>query len=122
MSRLSERLKLLRKQRKLTQRELAIKLNTSPSRIALYETGDRNPDPEMINILADFFDVSADYLLGRVDDPKSHETNVLDELDTIEFHQLEDHLRALPPHAQKQLNDIIIAYLKAFPKGENNGK
>jgi len=40
----------------------------SQSTIALYETGDRKPDPDTINKIADFFDVSTDYLLGRSDD------------------------------------------------------
>lgn len=62
------RLRTIRKRRKLTQRDLASKLNISQSTIALYETGARKPDPDTINKIADFFDVSTDYLLGRSDD------------------------------------------------------
>lgn len=68
MNAFAVRLRTIRKQRKLTQRELASKLNMSQSTIALYETGDRKPDPDTINKIADFFDVSTDYLLGRSDD------------------------------------------------------
>lgn len=49
MSELPARLKTMRALRGLTQRQLAKKMNVSPSTIALYETGDRNPDPQ-INI------------------------------------------------------------------------
>lgn len=35
----------------------------------MWETGDRSPDPETINKLADFFGCSTDYLYGRTDDP-----------------------------------------------------
>lgn len=65
MSELPARLKTMRALRGLTQRQLAKKMNVSPSTIALYETGDRNPDPQMLKRLADCLDCSVDYLLGR---------------------------------------------------------
>jgi transcriptional regulator with XRE-family HTH domain len=71
MNVLAERLKKARKQHQLTQRQLAAKLGISQSTVALYETGDRNPDPDTLNKLADFFNVSTDCLLGRVNDPTS---------------------------------------------------
>lgn len=60
-------LKQLRNERKITQRELATLLNLSPSTIAMYETGQRKPDFQTLQKIADFFDVSTDYLLGRTD-------------------------------------------------------
>ncbi len=39
-----------------------------------YENGQSEPDIETINKLADFFDVTTDYLLGRVDDPDTYAT------------------------------------------------
>ena len=67
MSTLQERLKSLRSENKITQRKLANDLNCSYSTIALYETGHRNPDNDTLKKLADYFDVSTDYLLGRSD-------------------------------------------------------
>ncbi|EGL82062.1 helix-turn-helix domain protein [Caldalkalibacillus thermarum TA2.A1] len=69
MSKLGIRLKELRKEHKLTQPQLADKLNVGKSTVAMWETGDREPDYEMLQKIADFFEVSTDYLLGRVDDP-----------------------------------------------------
>jgi transcriptional regulator with XRE-family HTH domain len=63
----SKRFKQLREEMNITQRELAEHLNCSKSAIALYETGQRNPDHETLNKIADFFSVSTDYLLGRTD-------------------------------------------------------
>lgn len=65
---LYERLVELRKKRKMTQEELAGVLGISRSALSLYETNKRQPDFETICRLADFFDVSIDYLLGRTDD------------------------------------------------------
>ena len=49
----------------LTQDELAKKLGISRSRIGMYETGKREPDYETLELIADFFNVDTDYLLGR---------------------------------------------------------
>src|SRR5690606_4829360 len=75
MNVLSKRLKAMRMKRGLTQRQMATKLNISPSSIALYETGGRNPDPDMLKRLADFLGCSTDYLLGRTDDPDPYPFN-----------------------------------------------
>ena len=58
-------LKLIRKLRKVTQDELAKSINTTRSCISNYEHGTRQPDGETIRLIADYFDVSIDYLLGR---------------------------------------------------------
>lgn len=62
---LSKRLKEIREEKGLSQRELAKLLNIDKSTVAKYETGERSPDADMIVKLADFFDVSTDFLLGR---------------------------------------------------------
>lgn len=59
------RLKLLREKQGLGQKELAAKVGLERSSITAYETEKRFPKPENLGILADFFKVSADYLLGR---------------------------------------------------------
>jgi transcriptional regulator with XRE-family HTH domain len=60
-----KRFKELRVSSGLTQDEIAKKLNTSRSRIGMYETGKREPDHETLEMIADFFNVDLDYLLGR---------------------------------------------------------
>lgn len=62
---LSERLKEARKKKKLTQEELAIKVNTTKGTISNYENGHSSPSNEMLTMLADVLDVSTDWLLGR---------------------------------------------------------
>lgn len=58
-------MKYLRKQKDLTQRELADKLGVSNSSIASYETGLRLPDRKTEEKIADFFGVSIAYLRGE---------------------------------------------------------
>lgn len=63
------RLRELRKARKLTQEEMAEMLEVARTTYANYEQGTREPDNKTLNKLADYFQVSSDYLLGR-DVPK----------------------------------------------------
>lgn len=58
-------LKELRKNKGITQEELSKLLNISRGAYAKYETGANIPPAPNIKKLADFYGVSADYLLGR---------------------------------------------------------
>lgn len=66
------RLKQLRKQRNISQLKLALDLNMSQNTISRYETGDREADYRALILIADYFDVSIDYLLERTDNPKMY--------------------------------------------------
>ena len=59
----SENLKALRKTHKLTQKQLSNQLGVALSTVAMWETGARQPDYDMLNKIADFFNVSHDVLL-----------------------------------------------------------
>ena len=61
------RLKELRKQRKISQLKLAFDLNMNQNTISRYETGEREADYATLIKIADYFNVSVDYLLGRTD-------------------------------------------------------
>lgn len=63
----SERLRRLRMEKGITQKELADRLHISRSTIAGYESLGKEPDGEKLCALADFFGVSVDYLLGVTD-------------------------------------------------------
>lgn len=60
-----DNLKKLRQARKITQSQLAEDLGLSVFTIAKYETYRRRPDYETLIRIADYFNVSLDYLLGR---------------------------------------------------------
>lgn len=63
----AERLKELRLSENLSQRKLAELINLSPSAIKQWEDESRVPNAEAVVVLAKFFDVSSDYLLGLED-------------------------------------------------------
>ena len=72
MASLSERLKQIRQERKLTQQDIAKNCEISLRSYKYYEHGDRNPDSETLIKLCEYFQCSSDYLLGLSDNPQSH--------------------------------------------------
>lgn len=63
------RLKEIRKKRGITQLKLAMDLSISQNTISRYETGEREADYATLIRLADYFNVSTDYLLERTNNP-----------------------------------------------------
>lgn len=72
MSNFSLRLKELRISKQLTQQKLADLIGVSKSSINMYERGTREPGLELLESLADFFNVDLDYIMGKVDIPRSN--------------------------------------------------
>ena len=64
------RLKFLREQKNVTQQRLALELGVNQNSLSRYETGQRQADYAMLIKIADYFDVSVDFLLERTDNPK----------------------------------------------------
>lgn len=67
---LNERLKSLRLQHKVTQKAIAEGIGVVPVSVQRFEYGTAKPKLDTVVRLADFFNVSTDYLLGRTDNPK----------------------------------------------------
>lgn len=65
MPEFKDRLKQMRQSAGLTQSELAEKLGVSTSTVSMYEVGSRKPSFEILEQLADFFNVDTDYLMGK---------------------------------------------------------
>lgn len=61
---LAPKLKKIRKEAGFTQQQVSDYTNIAQSTIARFETGERIPDSEQLAILADFFEISTDWLLG----------------------------------------------------------
>lgn len=68
----SERLLALRKKAKLSQTQMGEAAGISQFAVSKIEKGERAASIEVLYALADYFDVSLDYLVGRSDDPTRH--------------------------------------------------
>lgn len=73
MAKFSERLRLLRTQKGLSQMEFAKQIGVSKSSVNMYERGEREPGLETLELLADYFNVDMDYLLGKSDFTNKYE-------------------------------------------------
>ena len=65
-----ERLRLLRAEKGLSQRQVAEEFGITKIGYQNYEAGRHLPSFSMLNALADFINVSIDYLFGRTDNPR----------------------------------------------------
>lgn len=110
---LKNRLIKLRTGKGLSQYDLAKTLNLSRGQISNYELGSRQPDYETLTKIADFFNVSTDYLLCRTNDP-SPKGDLHAQL-SPEIYRLLDTARDLTPDQTNALN----LFVKAMAVGTN---
>ncbi|MDV9544862.1 XRE family transcriptional regulator [Clostridioides difficile] len=102
-----KRLKELRAEKNMTQEDVANKLNLTKSAYGYYEQGKTVPDAYMLSSLAEIFNVTTDYLLGR--------SIVKNDIDTVATHRVNPH-KDLPEEAQEQLNDYIEFLINKYKK------
>ena len=93
MREIGNRLRTLRKQKNLTQKQLASQIGVKNSIISFYEMGDRLPSPEIIVKLAAIFHVSADFLMG-IDKKEVIDISDLNEDDKMVIRLLIDSLKS----------------------------
>lgn len=101
----TERLKAIRNQKKVTQKEVSDALGISPNTYKNYEQGMREPNNEMLCKLADYFEVTVDYLLGREKAPDPFaELN----LSTEDEQEVLAKYMSLPENVRAILLDVLI--------------
>lgn len=77
---MGDRLQDLRKDRKISQQQLAEQLNISVHTVSSYERSRSSPDDEILIRIAKFFDISIDYLMGLIDKKCSYNRESVIEL------------------------------------------
>lgn len=114
-----EKLKMLREEKDLTQNDLAKHLNVSKANISRYELGSRQPNIDTIIIIAEFFNISLDWLLGRSiiknfssvnNEPRNFKTDDLELLEYIKgteyIYEMINDIKAAPESRVKILASI----------------
>lgn len=101
-----ERVKSLRKERKMKQVDLAKILGVTERTIRNYESDEREPDLSGLNALADFFDVPLDYLTGKTEDPKG----TVEDNDDDEFEGLDEMEREMLEELRKNPDTMLMFY------------
>lgn len=107
---LGEHIRLLRRRSKMTQGELAKRLEISQSAVGMYEQGRREPPYDLLIKISKLFDVKLDWLLS---DDTEHETRELDEM-FEDFFKVMRQKRGLQFHGQPLSVDEIEGIIKAI--------
>jgi len=68
-----QRIRNLREDKDLSQKDIALYLNINQNTYSRYETNERNIPLEIIGKLADYYNTSVDYLMERTDNPSPYE-------------------------------------------------
>lgn len=108
----------LRKEKKITQKQLADFLNLSPGTVSNYENGVHSIDLETVDKLADFFGVTTDFLLGRTTYRCSPE--LLDSYihKDLVLREIADVMLTLDPESRNQIVEFarFLAYQRKKPE------
>lgn len=99
-------LRALRTERKLSQEEFGKRVNLSQQTVHKYETGKTEPDIATLILLANFFEVSVDYLIGNTDIRRRYEKTRTFDLNTEEAHLIEV-FRRIRPKYRKGLCTVV---------------
>ncbi|MCS6110987.1 helix-turn-helix transcriptional regulator [Clostridium botulinum] len=123
MSKFPERLKELRESKDLLSKDFAKIMNVEPATITNWEKGNRFPKDDVLIKIADYFDCSIDYLLGRTDNPcaKIYLGKLHDE--TVELEIDKDYPYKLTPkdvdNMLKQLDAVGLNIEKLINNAKN---
>ena len=103
----SERLRLLRSNHKLTSKQVYEAIGISQATYYRYETGEREPNCQVLIALSDFFNVSIDYLSGRIDKPFYTENDITSQYSdaALDIAKIFD---KVPPDAQRRIKRHIM--------------
>ncbi|UDK97041.1 helix-turn-helix transcriptional regulator [Lysinibacillus sphaericus] len=109
---LPQKMKQLRESRKWTKTDAASKLNKTLSTYANWEYGLREPDSVHLKKIADLYEVSIDYLLGRTDNPNTVERNEEEKgfLEAIENLELKRWILDLPKSPEEDLEKLRLMW------------
>ncbi len=116
-----EILKKLRIERGLSQKELTDRLAINRSTYARYETSSTQPDFDTLKLLAEFFNVTTDYLLGNTNNPAPISQQEKDEAEFQTFANnptLEKWYKELPKSKEEDLEKLRKMWEILKDKGE----
>lgn len=114
-----KRLAELRKRHKISQEKLALVLNVSRSTVAMWENSSNEPDNKTLKLIAEYFSVSTDYLLGSSTEEKRKPTDNGEPLkeNVVIFYR--DGKTVTKEFTEEQM-DIITKLLNEIPEKPKN--
>lgn len=105
---LAEKLKLLRKEKGITQEEFAKDIKVTKGAVAMWETNKRTPDLNMLKDISNYFNISIDWLIGNSDSKTLPAANGVQELNEVYFSIAKDaQEQGIDPNDMRMALEII---------------
>ncbi|MED1302643.1 transcriptional regulator [[Bacillus thuringiensis] serovar konkukian] len=115
---IGEKIKELRKNSKITQEQLGNAIGVSKMAISYFEKGKKSPGRESLEKIADYFEVTTDYLLGRSEDPELNEEE--DKAVSEEGKNILAIIESLPEDERKKAWEQLEMYVTYMQNKKNN--
>ncbi|MCU5201303.1 helix-turn-helix domain-containing protein [Bacillus paranthracis] len=115
---IGEKIKELRKNSKITQEQLGNAIGVSKMAISYFEKGKKSPGRESLEKIADYFEVTTDYLLGRSEDPELNEEE--DKVVSEEGKNIMSLIESLPEDERKKAWEQLEMYVTYMQNKKNN--
>lgn len=103
----ADRLRELRIRKNMTQGELSKATGLTQSAIAMYETGKREPKIEVMELLADYFNVDMNYITGKTDKTTMLSASAINAIDVIKIPVLGRVVAGDPQEAIQEAEEFI---------------
>ncbi|MEI3337600.1 MAG: helix-turn-helix transcriptional regulator [Clostridium sp.] len=117
---INKRIRELRIEKELTQEDIAKMLNKSTNNISQYETGKRQPDINTIIKIAEYFNVSIDYLMGRTETRELADDFIKKNLKlTDDEKKILSQYRNLNKEGEKQAKEYLEYLAQKYIKNNN---
>lgn len=115
---IGEKIKELRKNSKITQEQLGNAIGVSKMAVSYFEKGKKAPGRETLEKIADYFNVTTDYLLGRSEDPELNEEE--NKTVTEEGKNIMALIESLPEDERKKAWEQLEMYVTYMQNKKND--
>lgn len=116
-----ERLRLLRTRKGLSQLDFAKQIKISKSAVNMYERGEREPSFEVLETIADYFNVDLDYLLGKTDCENRSRIEIMPNFEiTDKERTMIEKFRKLDERGQAAVLNVLDHEYDSLPGGKAN--
>ncbi|PFZ03795.1 transcriptional regulator [Bacillus pseudomycoides] len=115
---IGEIIKKLRRKKNITQEQLGNAIGVSKMAISYFEKGKKAPGRETLEKIADYFNITTDYLLGRSDDPEltEYESKVV----TEEGNNIIKLIETLPKEERQKAWEQLEMYVNYIKSKKNS--
>lgn len=112
------RMRALRRQARLSQKELGLRIGVMYQTLSNYERGFRHPSFEVIEKYVTYFDTTADYIISGIDPFSQEEKQILQDIHTLTVSELKNKFKLVDDKTGQEFTDEEIEKMLKYIKAE----